>query len=127
MMSGCKDYEYSSEVYNTATREFNGQFTAAFIACFSSIGGNINILLLYRNICMFLQKQTSTQLPTLSSSSSVPNMNISKAISAILRPSLLLRTTMRDIMNAGGSVYIGARNSGNNHSENRNFRKMTFL
>lgn len=123
MISGCKDYQSSSEVYNTATCEFNGQFTAAFIACVNSIiGKNISILILYRNICMLLQQQTSTQLPTLSSSSSVPNMNILNTNYPTVRPRSILKT-MKDIMASDKSVNVETRN----YSENRDFRKMIFL
>jgi hypothetical protein len=113
MMSGCKDYQFSSEVYNYSTHEVNGQFTAAFIACVNSIGWNNNILALYRDVCMLLQQQTSTQLPTLSSSSSVPDMNMSKKKSPILR-------TMKYVMNAE-SVNVESANVTRNNSENRNF------
>lgn len=79
MISGCKDYQSSSDVYNDQTCEYNGEFTATFIACVKAIKRNLNILLLYRNICMMIQERTTTQLPTLSSSSAVAYMDIVSA------------------------------------------------
>ena len=115
MMSGCKDYQFSSEVYNESTGEFNGQFTAAFIDCVRNLGWNTKLLMLYRNICMLLQQQNSTQLPTLSSSSAVPNMNIIKSVS--LMKGIIITSNSK-------SVNVETRNS---YSEKRNFRSMSFL
>ena len=114
MMSGCKDYQCSSEVYNESTCEFNGQFTSAFIDCVTASGWNTKLLILYRNICMRLQQQNSTQLPTLSSSSSVPNMSILKSFSP-----------MKDIIS--NTNKIANAETRNSNSEKRNFRKLAFL
>lgn len=98
MISGCKDYQSSSDVYNYQTREYNGEFTATFIACVKAIKWNMNILLLYRNICMLIQQRTSTQLPTLSSSSSVANMDISVATPVRTIPGVRSISGMKDII-----------------------------
>ena len=115
MMSGCKDYQTSSEVYNESTREFNGQFTAAFIDCVRALRWNTKLLILYRNICMHLQQQNSTQLPILSSSSSVPNIDILQPVSL-----------MKDIIVTSNSKSVNVETK-NSYSEKRNFRKLAFL
>jgi len=126
MISGCKDYQSSSDVYNYSTREYNGQFTAVFIATVKAIKQNLNILLLYRNICMLIQQYTSAQLPTLSSSSSVANIDIyiSTPLRSILQKIVFESSTSLSTKNEGTNSkdWVFARKS----SGNRPFRKLSF-
>jgi hypothetical protein len=121
MISGCKDYQTSSDVYNYSTQQFNGEFTAAFIACVKAIKFNLNILLLYRNICMLIQQHTSTQLPTLSSSSSVANIDIVIAPPSRSLKDLILATPAKLEVAVSKHWVFSARNA-----VNRKCRKLTF-
>jgi hypothetical protein len=119
MISGCKDYQTSADVYNYTTQQFNGEFTAAFITCVQAIKLNLNILLLYRNICMLIQQYTSTQLPTLSSSSSVAKMDITIAPPSRSMKDLVLATPATQEVVVSKHWKFVAKN-------NRKCRKFTF-
>ena len=99
MFSGCKDTQTSADIYNGELKEYTGAFTSAFIDSLKAAPKSINILVLYRNICILLQNKRFIQMPCLSSSSDVPNMIITKA------PTLLTSGT-RYMTNLIGSTGI---------------------
>jgi hypothetical protein len=78
MFSGCKDNQTSADAFNRTFNQYTGAFTSAFIQSMNSVPSSISVLLLYRNICMLLKQQRFTQIPVLTSYSSVPSMVITK-------------------------------------------------
>jgi hypothetical protein len=78
MFSGCKDNQTSADAFNRTFNQYSGAFTSAFIESMKSAPSSVGILSLYRNVCMLLQQYRFTQMPMLSSFSSVPNMVITK-------------------------------------------------
>jgi hypothetical protein len=85
MFSGCKDTQTSADAYNRTYNQFSGAFTTAFIDSMKMVTGSIGLLVLYRNICISLKQNNFTQVPSLSCSSSVPSMTLTK----VIVPSLL--------------------------------------
>jgi hypothetical protein len=84
MFSGCKDNQTSADAFNRTFNQFSGAFTSAFIESMKSAPSSINILFLYRNVCMLLKKQRFTQIPVLTSFAAVPNMVITKVTARTL-------------------------------------------
>lgn len=79
MISGCKDDEYSNDIYDTDNNESCGAFTSTFIRCLRNSRHNIDIFTLYDNICNELIKSGfKYQLPILSSSSEYPEYTFQK-------------------------------------------------
>lgn len=69
VFSGCKDTQYSSDVFNSDTQQSNGAFTNAFIESLRKNKHNVTIMMLYRDICLRLFNNGFTQSPVLSCSS----------------------------------------------------------
>lgn len=72
MFSGCKDNQTSSDVYSSALNQAFGAFTHSFLTCLKNANYQISLLLLYRNVCMYLQQNGFSQIPVYSSSVSNP-------------------------------------------------------
>jgi hypothetical protein len=101
MFSGCKDNQTSADAFSRKFNQYSGAFTSAFIESMKSAPSSIGILLLYRNVCMLLQQQKFTQMPVLSSYSSIPNMVITKVKSSSL---ISGSNVMANIINMNTSV-----------------------
>ena len=69
MISGCRDSQTSADSFDTEAQIPMGAFTDAFITCLRSFGHNIPILMLYKELCIYLRKEGFEQIPVLSSSS----------------------------------------------------------
>jgi hypothetical protein len=72
MFSGCKDNQTSADTFSTQLGKYVGAFTFAFLTCLQNAKYNTSLLLLYRDICVFLSKNKYSQIPVFSSSSSNP-------------------------------------------------------
>jgi len=73
MISGCKDHQYSNDIYDTENNESCGALTSTFIRCLRNSNHNISLFKLYDNICNeLINSGFLNQLPVLSSSSEYP-------------------------------------------------------
>jgi hypothetical protein len=77
MFSGCKDDQTSSDTINFLDQKV-GAFTNSFLECLRKSHHNIDILSLYKNICIDLLKTGYTQIPLLSSTSQDPKYNFNR-------------------------------------------------
>ena len=68
MISGCRDSQSSADSFDTEAQIPMGAFTDSFITCLRSFGHNIPILMLYKELCIYLRKEGFEQIPVLSSS-----------------------------------------------------------
>jgi len=81
MISGCKDNQYSNDIYDTENNESSGLLTSTFIKCLRDSNHNIGLFTLYNNICNeIIAKGFLNQLPILSSSSERPEHTFQKGI-----------------------------------------------
>lgn len=71
MISGCRDSQTSADSFDTEAQIPMGAFTDAFITCLREVGHNVPILMLYKELCIYLRKEGFEQVPVLSSSSNV--------------------------------------------------------
>ena len=82
MFSGCKDNQTSADTYSPLLKEAVGAFTFTFIETLRRLHYAIDILLLYREVCIKLEKDGYSQRPIFSSSSIEPKYRLK-------RPSML--------------------------------------
>jgi hypothetical protein len=81
MISGCKDDEYSNDIYDTENNESCGALTSTFIKCLRDSKHNIGLFSLYDNICNeLIAIGFPNQLPILSSSAEYPEHTFQKEI-----------------------------------------------
>jgi len=81
MISGCKDDEFSNDIYDSENNQSCGALTSAFIKCLRDSNHNIVLLSLYDNVCNQLIKSGFPyQLPILSSSSEYPDHTFQKNV-----------------------------------------------
>jgi hypothetical protein len=73
MFSGCKDNQTAADTFSTELNQAVGAFTNSFLVCLKNANYKISLLLLYRNVCMYLQQNGYSQIPVYSSSSSTMN------------------------------------------------------
>jgi hypothetical protein len=94
MFSGCKDNQTSADAFSTITNQAFGAFTNAFLTCLKNANYQISLLLLYRNVCVYLQQNGFSQIPIYSSS--VSNPMISTA--TFKRPISSIKTTLSNVV-----------------------------
>ena len=83
MISGCKDDEYSNDIYDYETNESCGALTSTFIKCLRNSNHNIGLFTLYDNICNeLIEMGFPNQLPILSSSTEYPEHTFQKQVIA---------------------------------------------
>lgn len=70
--SGCKDTQTSADVYLQTEGRSVGAFTASFLLALRKNRMNVDLVKLHTDICNILISSGLTQLPVLSSSSSLP-------------------------------------------------------
>lgn len=80
MFSGCKDNQTSADTYSLQWNQAIGAFTFAFLTCLKNANYQTSLLVLYRNVCVFLSKNGYSQLPVYSSSSSNPTASTASLI-----------------------------------------------
>jgi len=79
LLSGCKDNQTSSDVYNREISQDVGVFSNTFNECLRDSNHEIDILTLYKNICSSLLVNGYSQRPVLSSTSKTPDYIFSKS------------------------------------------------
>jgi hypothetical protein len=81
MISGCKDHQYSNDIYDTENNESCGALTSTFIKCLRNSKHNIVLFTLYDNICNeLITSGFPNQLPVLSSSTEYPEHTFQKEV-----------------------------------------------
>lgn len=80
MISGCKDTQVSADSYDYEYQEYGGVFTNALLHCLRNGNHNIDIMSLYRNICVYIASNNFKQIPILSCSGSIPNYKFTRHI-----------------------------------------------
>jgi len=81
MISGCKDYQYSNDIYDTENNESCGALTSTFIKCLRNSNHNIGLFTLCDNICNeLIEMGFPNQLPILSSSTEYPEYTFQKQV-----------------------------------------------
>lgn len=93
MFSGCKDSQTSADTYSTVLQESVGAFTNAFITCLQRTNYQRPILMLYRDICMYLSNSGYEQTPVLSCSSMLPKYVFTK-VNAVPKKSPITSISM---------------------------------
>lgn len=68
MLSGCKDKQTSSDMFNIETEQYAGALTTAFIYCLRKNNHNIKLIDLYKEVYMYLLENGYKQKPIFSSS-----------------------------------------------------------
>lgn len=68
MISACKVAQKARDAYDSDYRDYMGAFTDAFIRALRIANHNIDLLTLYRDICISLTQNGYTQVPILSGS-----------------------------------------------------------
>jgi hypothetical protein len=72
LMSGCRDTQYSADIYDTNMQECGGAFTVSFVKCLRKNNHNADVMKIYNDVCYDLVQQKYPQIPVLSSSSMMP-------------------------------------------------------
>jgi hypothetical protein len=81
MISGCKDDQSSSDIYDQETNQSCGALTSTFIKCLRNSNHNIGLFNLYDNICdELINSGFLNQLPILSCSHENPQYTFQKPV-----------------------------------------------
>jgi hypothetical protein len=110
MFSGCKDSQTSADTYSALEAQGVGAFTDAFLECLRKNGHNVSFMILYRDICSYLAANGYTQVPLLSSSTSMPVGGLYRTTTVTANPAdnviisnssatITLKAAMKSIMN----------------------------
>lgn len=97
MFSGCKDNQTSADVYSVELKKAVGAFTNAFLTCLKNANYQISLLLLYRNICIFLNQRRYSQIPVYSSSSSNP-LSTNAVLTIPVKPSTIVKNVLNNVV-----------------------------
>jgi len=102
MFSGCKDNQTSADTFSTQLGKYVGAFTFAFLTCLKNANYKTSLLLLYRDICVFLSKNNYSQIPIFSSSSSNPLASTASLVVPIITNPTT--NVIKDLLNTTVSV-----------------------
>jgi hypothetical protein len=80
-LSGCTDVQTCSDVYSKDSKQYQGAFTNAVLACLRRNKHNVGILHLLVDIHEFLKAGKYLQTPVLTSSNKVPDYHFMRSIS----------------------------------------------
>jgi hypothetical protein len=97
MMSGCKDGQTSSDMYDAEDRDFEGAFTDALTNTLRANKHNVDIRNLYGQVCKFLAARRYSQIPVLSFSVANPVYQFARAPLGIVNtsmPNIIMQTSM---------------------------------
>ena len=122
MFSGCKDNQTSADTFSVQLGKYGGAFTIAFLTCLRNANYKTSLLLLYRDICVFLSKNKYSQIPVFSSSSSNPLASTA----SLTVPIVVTNPTtnvIKDLLNTTVSV---AKPINTTNSNTRNLFKINF-
>lgn len=107
MISGCKDDEYSNDIYDNEMNESCGALTSAFIRCLRNSNHNIGLFTLYDNLCNEMIKSGFPyQLPILSSSSEYPEHTFQKNIITITSSNTVTQQKFEKIQKTMGMNMV---------------------
>jgi hypothetical protein len=111
MFSGCKDNQTSADVYSVQLNQAVGAFTNAFLICLQKANYQISLLLLYRNVCIYLNQSRFSQIPVYSSSSSNP-LNADAVLTIPPKPTTIMKQVLSNVVtNNGISTDTGKSNA----------------
>jgi hypothetical protein len=79
MLSGSRDLQKSADAYNNYSKQGVGAFTITLIETLRSYDHNVDLLSVYRSLCVNLKKSGFTQIPVLSSSIQNPSYQFTRA------------------------------------------------
>jgi hypothetical protein len=102
MISACKVNQIAMDGYDGEYREYVGAFSDAFIRCLRQSNHNIDLLTLYRDVCIFLTQNGYAQTPILSCSSGNINYTFMRASTVGTTTKSILPT----ILNSGFKKLI---------------------
>jgi hypothetical protein len=71
-LSGCRDEQYSADIYNTYSQQYCGAMSNAIMECLRWNKHNVDIGKLFIDVVSFMLKNGFPQIPQLSSSAKVP-------------------------------------------------------
>jgi hypothetical protein len=91
LMSGCRDTQYSADIYDTNMQECGGAFTVSFVKCLRKNNHTADVMKIYNDVCYDLVQQKYPQIPVLSSSSMTPTFKFA-------RPSIVSGSPVRFIV-----------------------------
>lgn len=94
MFSGCKDNQTSADTYSSILKEAVGAFTFTFIETLRHLHYDIDIMILYREVCQNLEKDGYSQRPVFSSSSMEPNYRLRRPTDLEVAHVMNMRTEM---------------------------------
>jgi hypothetical protein len=77
--AGCKDNQTCGDIYSVDQAEYVGVFTDAFITCLRKNKHEVDLLKLYRDICIYLDENKRTQIPIFASSMEDPSYSFVRA------------------------------------------------
>jgi hypothetical protein len=97
MFSGCKDNQTSADVYSPELNKAVGAFTNAFLNCLKNANYQISLLLLYRNICIYLKQRRFSQIPVYSSSSSDPS-STNALLTIPVKPKTIVKNVLSSVI-----------------------------
>jgi hypothetical protein len=80
MISGCKDYQTSADTFDNSSNQFVGALTTSLIDCLRYNKHDVDIMTLYRDVCVYLLTFGYKQIPILSSSSTSPDYSFKKSV-----------------------------------------------
>jgi len=90
VFSACRDNQTSSDATDNSGKAFFGAFTNAFLESLRKNMHNIQVLPLYRDICMYLANQGFSQIPVLSTTTKTPSASIVRSV-AVISPNVVVK------------------------------------
>lgn len=115
MFSGCKDNQTSADVFSVQLNKSVGAFTNAFLTCLQNANYQISLLLLYRNICILLNKSRFSQIPVYSSSSSNP-LIADAVLNIPPKPTTIMKQLLSNVITNNGISINTNTNTGKSNT-----------
>ena len=106
MFSGCKDNQTSADVFSIRLGQSVGAFTDSFLTCLKHANYQIPLLMLYRNVCIYLNQNRFSQRPVYSSSSSNPSDTNAVLLLPVQAPTIIKRALNNIISGTGITTDI---------------------
>jgi len=79
VFSGCRDNQTSSDITDSGGNTHYGAFTNAFLEALRKNMHNVQVLPLYRDICMYLSEKGFSQVPVFSTTTNMPTVSMVKS------------------------------------------------
>ena len=97
--AGCKSNQTCGDIFSADEAQYVGVFTDAFIRCLRQNKHEVDLLKLYKDICIYLDEKKITQIPIFASSMEDPSYSFVRASSNIIVKKI-------DIMNLSKMLFI---------------------